>query len=69
VEAGNQNCSDGVIEVSRDKTHLISLGNKKVSLFIAVLIAFLAGVILGRFLFGSKKHNIFIDTLIITLNS
>jgi uncharacterized spore protein YtfJ len=41
----------GVIEISRDKTHFISLGNEKVSLFVAVLIAFLAGLILGRFLF------------------
>jgi uncharacterized spore protein YtfJ len=43
----------GVVEVSRDKTHFVSLNNKKVSLLIAVLIAFLVGLILGRFLFGS----------------
>jgi uncharacterized spore protein YtfJ len=43
----------GVIEVSREKTHFVSLNNKKVSLLIAVLIAFLVGLILGRFLFGS----------------
>ena len=42
----------GVIEVSRDKTNFVSLDNKKVSLLIVVLIAFLAGLILGRFLFG-----------------